>query len=434
MKKGLTILLATLLLATVASGAVAKEGAPAPTFAAASHTDAGLTITARASKGMYRPGEPVQIDVAVRNASGAPVVVTTRNSCDPGTVAFLLLQTETEVPLSVAGMEGMMCAMVMGTKQIPPGGAIKATFSWPAAASEPGFYTVRVSAETEEAKPVSASLFVRIGGFRDMESHWAESTVVRAAEQGIIAGYPDGSFRPGNPISRGEFIKLLLASRELPPGGAGTHWASPWLNAAQAAGIATQAAFDLDQPISRIEMAELIVRATGLSPQSLDGGAEAFTDMASLAPQERFYAQMIHRFSVARGYPDGSFGPDRSASRAEALAMIVRLNDYLALKPDQEAKVLVGTQVVEAKVLAATDFHPALIQVGPVAAAAGIDVAEQADGSWVLSLGTRSVTVTPGSPSAGGVALHRPAALLGGDLYVTATAFTELGAVVSVVR
>lgn len=432
MKKRIATTLAAVLFAIFSTAALATE-AP-PNFAAASHTEAGLTITARSSKGMYKPGEPVLIDVAVRNTSDATVVVTTRNSCDPGIRAHLLLRGDTEVPLVQAGKENVACAMVMGTTRMEPGATIKSTFSWPAEKAAPGNYTVRVSAEPSNAEPVSTRLFVRIGGFRDMGSHWAAATVVRAAEQGMVAGYPDGTFRPDGSISRGEFTKLLLTARGLRPTGAAVHWAAPWQNTAQTAGISASAGQNLDNPISRIEMTEMIVRSTGLLPNQIQGGADAFTDVAALSPHERFYAEMVRKFGVGLGYADGTFGPKRQSTRAEALVMLVRLNEYLALKPHAQSKVSVGTQSVEAKVLAATDFHPALIQVGPVAAAAGISLSAQADGSWLFSLGNKSLVVVPGSPMAGNVALQRPAELVDGELYVTAAAFTELGATVSVTR
>ncbi|MGH8929041.1 MAG: PQQ-dependent sugar dehydrogenase [Acidimicrobiia bacterium] len=49
------------------------------------------------------------------------------------------------------------------------------------------------------------------GTFSDVPAGaWFTGHVERLAEQGIATGYPDGTFRPGNPISRGEMAVLLM--------------------------------------------------------------------------------------------------------------------------------------------------------------------------------------------------------------------------------
>ncbi|MBC7338943.1 MAG: S-layer homology domain-containing protein [Firmicutes bacterium] len=50
------------------------------------------------------------------------------------------------------------------------------------------------------------------GGFPDLASHPAEAIVAEAAEAGIVNGYPDSTFRPDAPVTRAEYIKLLVAS------------------------------------------------------------------------------------------------------------------------------------------------------------------------------------------------------------------------------
>lgn len=42
----------------------------------------------------------------------------------------------------------------------------------------------------------------------DTNGHWAESTINKWTANGYINGYPDGTFRPNNAISRAEFVTL----------------------------------------------------------------------------------------------------------------------------------------------------------------------------------------------------------------------------------
>ena len=44
--------------------------------------------------------------------------------------------------------------------------------------------------------------------FSDIEGHWAEQWILSAASRGFITGYPDGTFRPDNPITRAEAMTL----------------------------------------------------------------------------------------------------------------------------------------------------------------------------------------------------------------------------------
>lgn len=46
--------------------------------------------------------------------------------------------------------------------------------------------------------------------FRDVPvSFWAYEQINRCVEDGIVGGYPDGTFKPGNPVSYGAFSIML---------------------------------------------------------------------------------------------------------------------------------------------------------------------------------------------------------------------------------
>jgi len=46
--------------------------------------------------------------------------------------------------------------------------------------------------------------------FKDTAKHWARGQIERAAKLGLLAGYPDGTFRPDHPISRAEVAVIAL--------------------------------------------------------------------------------------------------------------------------------------------------------------------------------------------------------------------------------
>ncbi|MGB4198666.1 MAG: S-layer homology domain-containing protein, partial [Tepidanaerobacteraceae bacterium] len=43
----------------------------------------------------------------------------------------------------------------------------------------------------------------------DISGHWAEATIAKWVQQGLISGYTDGTFRPDNSITRAEFMALV---------------------------------------------------------------------------------------------------------------------------------------------------------------------------------------------------------------------------------
>lgn len=43
----------------------------------------------------------------------------------------------------------------------------------------------------------------------DYEKHWAREDIDWAMENGIVAGYPDGTYQPEKPITRGEAAVIV---------------------------------------------------------------------------------------------------------------------------------------------------------------------------------------------------------------------------------
>jgi len=86
-----------------------------------------------------------------------------------------------------------------------------------------------------------------IVNFKDLKSsHWAYRYVVRAAREGLVKGYPDGSFKPQGLITRAEGVAMIARFEKLSygrileapfPDIPGRHWASRELSAAKEAGL-----------------------------------------------------------------------------------------------------------------------------------------------------------------------------------------------------
>ena len=47
--------------------------------------------------------------------------------------------------------------------------------------------------------------------FSDLpQTHWANEAVAQMAEQGILEGYPDGTFRPDETLTRAQFLAMVV--------------------------------------------------------------------------------------------------------------------------------------------------------------------------------------------------------------------------------
>ena len=73
---------------------------------------------------------------------------------------------------------------------------------------DPGAYITRAEFATMATR--FANLVDMTGAdFKDIKGHWAESYIKKAAAAGWITGDPDGTFRPNDPIKRGEAMTLV---------------------------------------------------------------------------------------------------------------------------------------------------------------------------------------------------------------------------------
>ncbi|WP_148449066.1 S-layer homology domain-containing protein [Paenibacillus ihuae] len=163
---------------------------------------------------------------------------------------------------------------------------------------------------------------------------WSASFVKRAAQMGIVTGYMDGSYRPDAKVTRAEFAIMLVKAFGLTAsGGTGFsdtkgHWASEAIVALQDNGVITgyaDGSFYPKQEITRAEIVTMLSRLTNYVAST----STAFSDVST-----NWAAEQINAFAdagIISGKGNGTFKPNESASRAESVAIIIRLLDKLLL-------------------------------------------------------------------------------------------------------
>ena len=177
--------------------------------------------------------------------------------------------------------------------------------------------------------------------FSDIEGHWAGTSLRNWLEAGLAGGYPDGTFRPNNPVTRAEFVTFLNQAFAL-SGASGetrftdvpvTAWFYNAVSAATEAGIVTgypDGTFKPQNPITRQEAAVLLTRL--LEPG--EGDPPSFTDGDQIAYWAANAVSLVAAAGIVGGYPDGSFRPGSPITRAETVIVLDR--GLAMLRPEQE--------------------------------------------------------------------------------------------------
>ena len=176
----------------------------------------------------------------------------------------------------------------------------------------------------------------------DIAGHWAEASIVKMVDQGIISGYPDGTFKPEGKITRAEFASLLVRGFQLPIGGRkvfsdpANHWAKDFIAAAYSQGIISgysETVFGPDDPITREQMAVMIVKA--VKPNTAAEG-KTFADNGSIAGWAEEAVKSATGNDLLTGNPDNTFRPKGNTTRAEAAVV---LSKALHLKASDKEKL-----------------------------------------------------------------------------------------------
>lgn len=177
--------------------------------------------------------------------------------------------------------------------------------------------------------------------FSDISGHWAQNDIAYLASRGIARGYPDGTFRPDEEVTRLESVLFVARALNLNRGPEGSlakfadadkvpGWARAAAAAAAGSGLV---AGDLapdgllyapGRKVTRTEAALFVLRA--LSPEKRPGktGDLTFTDAEEIPVWAKSDLVQAVAADVAKGYPDRTFRPNAGVTRAEMAAMLVR--------------------------------------------------------------------------------------------------------------
>ncbi|HLN60017.1 MAG TPA: S-layer homology domain-containing protein [Symbiobacteriaceae bacterium] len=182
-----------------------------------------------------------------------------------------------------------------------------------------------------------------LGVLVDMAGHWAAPLVGALEARGIVNGDEWKRFNPEAPLTRAQLAKLLVTglghddsakllsaypSRflDMPR----WHWARGYVESLAESAIIEgypDATFAPEEPVTRVQLAAILVRAAGLSDQTRTMRFEPtnYTDDAAIPAWGRGAVHVARANGLMEGFSDGSFQPLQVVTRAEGATALARL-------------------------------------------------------------------------------------------------------------
>lgn len=187
--------------------------------------------------------------------------------------------------------------------------------------------------------------------FKDVTGQvkWSDPFILALYGKGIIKGKAAGKFAPDDTMSRAEFVALLLKAAGIDeelergkdkdehedarmfPDVRRSHWAYSYIRRALEIGLITKEeypdGFEPDEPITRMEMAVIAVRAMGLQNEAerRAGDELPFSDAHKVEWRYRGYVSVAVEAGVLSGTDEGRIDPGGLVTRRQAAVVVWRV-------------------------------------------------------------------------------------------------------------
>ncbi len=174
--------------------------------------------------------------------------------------------------------------------------------------------------------------------FSDMADSWAKEAVYAWAEKKIVDGNGNGQFLPDKNITREEFVKLLVCAFDINTEKTAVFsdveddaWYADYVRVAGGAGLVlgTDGVFGVGQNLTRQDLALMVARI--MKVQETDVAA-SYTDWEQVRPDARAAVAALSQVGILGGYPDASFRPEQTATRAEATMVLYKVMETMNQK------------------------------------------------------------------------------------------------------
>jgi hypothetical protein len=169
--------------------------------------------------------------------------------------------------------------------------------------------------------------------------HWAKDFIDKLIGKRIIAGYPDGTFKPNSFVEIDAFIKMVVCSLGYNYENGKEYWAIAYIDKAKELKLIDGTEFNTyRRAITREEAAKVIVNALATkeqlpSEEQINKYITKVPDYAKIGVNYKKVALYAYATGLITGNESGAFNPKNNLSRAEAATIIMRLLDASLRKP-----------------------------------------------------------------------------------------------------
>ncbi|TVQ06540.1 MAG: S-layer homology domain-containing protein [Leptolyngbya sp. DLM2.Bin27] len=183
-------------------------------------------------------------------------------------------------------------------------------------------------------------------------NHWARQFITSLAARGVIAGFPDGTFRPDEPVTRAQYAAMVRVAFNQPSVRGATsfvdvppnYWAAAAIRQADMMGFLSGYPGNIFQPDQNIPRAQVLVSlANGLNyTASSQTSLGVFRDAASIPGYAVASIAAATERRMVVNYPDVQMlRPNQTATRADVAAFI-----YQALASQNQVATINSPYIV----------------------------------------------------------------------------------------
>jgi len=180
---------------------------------------------------------------------------------------------------------------------------------------------------------LAPQVFAQNSNFSDTRGNWAEQYISTLADRSIIGGFPDGSFKPSADITRAQFAAIAVRAFNLPPSNNNSsftdvrsnYWASPAISAVSNSGLVTgfpDGTFRPEERITRAQALVILAKALGNKFSPNASKLERFSDRQAVPDWARESISKAASAGIIVNFPDArQISPNNLASRGEVAAL-----------------------------------------------------------------------------------------------------------------
>lgn len=318
------------------------------------NSQCGLLVNGDAVPNLGHPQDPAgnifleQGELDLQNLSSQPLI-SVGNQLNPsqtkGLVEFVAARADSSSPATIntkfSDLDGHWAAAFVSA--LVDRGLMS---GFPDGTFQPATPMTRAQYAAVIAKSFQLTSSSKIRGFTDVKSDfWAASAIFSAAEAGFVSGFPDGSFRPGQNLTRVQALVSLVNGLKIT--GGNPNVLTVFSDRAQIPSYATNVVatatqkllvvnypqIDLLEPlreITRGEVAALIYQALVsigqekaiISPYIVNSSTDipVFKDLKGHWCEE--FIRALISMNLTDGFSDGTYQPDKPMTRAQYAALV----------------------------------------------------------------------------------------------------------------